>query len=144
MTEFKVGDRVQFVDSLTPPDYPKGVGTIITIRSRGSWPISVKHDTATSSSVDEAYPVSSSEIEFAPIVSSLEDELRENYPKIYDDLVSTGRFVLKPREDVYTVTIRIAKSSLETEESVRDYLEEDVNDVEGWHLVSVAKVEDNG
>lgn len=56
------------------------------------------------------------------LVPPLEDELRKNYPKVYDDLVATGKFDLAPRDDVFTVTVATRASNHETEETVLDFL----------------------
>lgn len=67
-------------------------------------------------------------------------ELRTNYPKIYDDLVTSGRFGLEPRVDTFTVEIVVPASHRETEESMTRYLTSALDDPNV--VVSVKKKED--
>lgn len=63
------------------------------------------------------------------LVASLEDVLRDQYPIVYDELVSTGQFDLAPREDVFEVTFRVPVSNRETEESMQDWLQGHVDEI---------------
>lgn len=128
--KFKVGDKVRRTDNTFRMVKR---GEVYTVRSFSSGRLGVMEDPSY-----EGY----SPYGFELAKPSLEDVLREQYPIVYDELVSTGQFDLAPREDVYEVTIRVAKSNREDEDTIKDYLEDYVNDVDGQFLVSVKKVSD--
>lgn len=111
---FKTGDKVRRL-SEGVEDWGIEKGDVYTVdrgNAPGTWSITVQ----------ESPGYSFDPLQFELVAPTLEDELRKNYPKVYDDLVAAGKYDLAPRDDVFTVTVATRASNHETEETVLDFL----------------------